>query len=58
MMGKLRHPMQVLIGTILAALAVILLLVPATGVPQSDANKSAGTPTCSRISGSRSARWS
>jgi hypothetical protein len=44
MIGTLRHPMQVLTGTILAALAVILLLVPATGVPQSAASKSAGPP--------------
>mgnify|MGYP003694517017 CR=1 FL=1 len=42
--GKLRHPLRVLTGTILAALAVILLLVPATGIPQSDAKKDAGPP--------------
>jgi nitrite reductase (cytochrome c-552) len=48
-MGKLRHPLRVLSGTILAALAVILLLVPGTGVPQSDAKKNAGPPFSDNI---------
>src|SRR5678815_1143049 len=37
-MGKLRHSPRVLAGTILVAAAAILLLVPAAGIPQTDAN--------------------
>ena len=44
MMRKLHYPLRVLASAILIALAAILLLVPATGIPQSDASKSAGPP--------------
>ena len=43
-MRKLRHPPRVLTGTILAAFGTILLLVAATGIPQSDAKKDTRPP--------------
>ena len=44
MMGKLKYPLRVLTSASLAAFAAILLLLPATGIPQSDAKKDAGPP--------------
>src|SRR5580765_8441302 len=44
MMGKMKYPLRVLTSAILTAFAAILLLVPATGIPQSDAKKDAGPP--------------
>src|SRR5689334_3664060 len=44
MMGKLHLPLRVLRSAILTAFAAILLLVPATGIPQSDAKKDARPP--------------
>ena len=44
MMRKLHYPLRVLASAILIAFAAILLLVPAIGTPQPDANKSAGQP--------------
>ena len=43
-MRNLRYPLRVLRGAILTAFAAILPLVPATGIPQSDAQKDAGPP--------------
>jgi len=43
-MGKLNFPLRVLTGTILTAFAAMLLLVPATGIPQSGTTKDASPP--------------
>src|SRR6188508_1025622 len=44
MMGKLKYPLRVLTGATLAALAAILLLLPAISASQSGAKKDAGPP--------------
>ena len=44
MMRKPHYPLRVLTSAILMVFAAILLLAPATGIPQSAANKSAGPP--------------
>jgi nitrite reductase (cytochrome c-552) len=44
MMGKLKFPLRVFTSAILIAFAAILLLLPATSVPQSGAKPDAGPP--------------
>jgi hypothetical protein len=43
MMHKQHDPVRVLAGATSIALAALLLLIPATGTPQSEANKSGAT---------------
>ena len=44
MICKLPYPLRIARSAVLTALTAVLLLVPATGIPQSDANKDAGPP--------------
>jgi nitrite reductase (cytochrome c-552) len=44
MIGKLRNPLRLLVGTMLPALAAILLLIPAAAVAQTEAKKDARPP--------------
>ena len=44
MISKLHDPMRVLTSATSIALAALLLLIPATGTPQSEAGKSGAPP--------------